>query len=423
MTSSNYRHRVSISIFILLLAVLVVNGCKSANREITSPKPIPKRNIFAWRTNQQCGPNTYFFGTVHVPIYKIWKANNSKYGKRTWYIGSDRFEISDYSQSIPAEIEVLRNECQDVFTELPLDDRTAQLTSACFNMENGTNLSDILSPRMYSRVEAHIEYLQFEVQKLIFQDDNLRLILMKKRISIDTFSDLLTKNMHKLGPFSFMVQAEMLRNPETVGNGLETLLSQRFYWSSPFGKAGIETVQEQCDAVNHVNNMPEAITVLESWLKQMAIIEHSLENLNIKSELNELVQSYSNGDAAAVEYLTQTAGSSFINLKRDKGTPIYPMNETEKQAFKKVTEMVQQKLLINRNYVMGKRVVEIMRKRNRPRTSGGTIFNACFVFGVGHFLGYASVLDYVRSQGFELINVKTEAEIKNHMEYCNDTIK
>ena len=85
--------------------------------------------------------------------------------------------------------------------------------------------------------------------------------------------------------------------------------------------------------------------------------------------------------------------------------------------------MVQQKLLFNRNYVMGKRVVEIMRRRNNTIASGGTVLDACFVFGVGHFLGYASVLDYVRSQGFELINVKTEAEIENRYEPCNDKIK
>ena len=45
------------------------------------------------------------------------------------------------------------------------------------------------------------------------------------------------------------------------------------------------------------------------------------------------------------------------------------MNETEKQAVKKIMEMVQQKLLFDRNHLMGKRVVEIMRKRNKPRAS------------------------------------------------------
>ena len=84
--------------------------------------------------------------------------------------------------------------------------------------------------------------------------------------------------MYKLGPFSFMTHAEMLRNPETVGIGLEKLLSQ-FFYGTPWGrKAGIETVQEHCDAVNHINDMPEVITVLEIWLKQMEIIIK--ENLN-----------------------------------------------------------------------------------------------------------------------------------------------
>ena len=421
MKSSNDMHRVSMSIFILLLAILVVNGCKSTNREVTTPKPIPKRNIFVWKTKQQCGPNTYFFGTVHVPIYKIWKPDTSRYGKRTWCIGSNCFVVTEVWQSIPEEIKILQNQCDDVFTELPMDDHTAQLASDCFKMENGKNLSDILSPGMYSKVEAHIDYLRDEVPKLILKDDNLQYRLMEKRIPVETFSDFVTKNMHKLRPFSFIVQAELLRNPETVGVGLERLLSQHFYWSGWSGKAGIETVQEQCDAVNHINDMPEVITLLENWLTQMEIIRK--ENLSIKSEISELVKSYSNGDAEAVEYLTQTAGSSFTYSIKDQDTPIYPMNETEKQAVKKIMEMVQQRLLFNRNYIMGKRVVEIMRKRNNTIASGGTVLDACFVFGVGHFLGYASVLDYVRSQGFELINVKTEAEIKNHMEYCNDTIR
>ena len=328
-------------------------------------------------------------------------------------------EVTFLADVIPKEINVLLENCLDVYTELPLDTSTTQTISKCFFMPNGRNLSDVLSSNMYSRVEEHINYLRDEIPNFIAKDDNLQYQLLSKRMDAKTFANLMTKDMHRTGPFSFMVKTEALRNAETIGSSLELLLSALFYNSRfAYYRGGIETAEEQCEAFNSLNTMPEVMILFELWLKQMEQVR--LGKLRAESFMHDLVRNYGLGNTTSVEKLmTQSfGGASLINESNDRNITTSLLNKTEEAALAKVSQMARQKLLLNRNLVMGKRIVDILKSRDALVESGATALDTCFVFGVGHFLGQNSVIDYVQSQGYDVMNVRTEDEIVNQSEDC-----
>ena len=397
----------------------IENGIIGTERKNDTLESTHKKDIFVWKMKNPCPSRTYFFGTVHVPIYKIWENRNGRGIKRPVCIGDQCMEVTFLADVIPKEINVLLENCLDVYTELPLDTSTTQTISQCFFMPNGRNLSDVLSSSMYSRVKEHISYLRDEILNLVAKDDNLQYQLLSKRMDAKTFANLMTKDMHRTGPFSFMVKTEALRNAETIGSSLELLLSALFYNSQfAYYRGGIETAEEQCEAFNSLNTMPEVMTLFELWLKQMEQVR--LGKLRAESFMHDLVRNYGLGNTTSVEKLmTQSfGGASLINQSNDRNITTSLLNKTEEAALAKVSQMARQKLLLNRNLVMGKRIVDILKSRDALVESGATALDTCFVFGVGHFLGPNSVIDYVQSQGYDVMNVRTEDEIVSQSEDC-----
>ena len=323
---------------------------------------------------------------------------------------------------MPDELLLAAHNCRNLYTEVPLDEDNMREMSKCLLLPNGGNMSEIVSPSTFSKVNQHIDFLKSEIPKMVLKDSELRFQFSIKRINVNAFTDVVTRNLNKMGPFSFMMRASALHSPYTVGMGLSPTISEVFYnrinWHRHGNKiTGIETVKEQCNALNSLDRMPEAITVLEAWLKQME--NARLGKLQPRDSMHDFVLNYRLGNADALEGLLANMSSDLLDLNNNsQNQSVSPLRDKERDAISKISEMFGTKLRFERNKVMGKRIVDILKayKGSSNRFSDTT----CFVMGVGHLLGEDSVIKVAEAEGFKLNNVRTEEEIGSPHVDCLD---
>lgn len=78
-------------------------------------------------------------------------------------------------------------------------------------------------------------------------------------------------------------------------------------------------------------------------------------------------------------------------------------NNTDSAVLQQIMNSFDEAVLIDRNKVMAKRVMELL--ENEPQTS------FFFAFGVAHFVGNKSIVEIVKSRGFAVKNISPETAI------------
>ena len=109
----------------------------------------------------------------------------------------------------------------------------------------------------------------------------------------------------------------------------------------------------------------------------------------IEKYINDLILSYRNGQLDKKIFSMDIVYSKYMNEEQ---------NELINEKSKRLQNYMMEKLIIERNENMAKKLMELI--RHNPQNS--TYF---FAFGVGHFLGEKSIVEIVRNSGFEVTHV------------------
>ena len=109
----------------------------------------------------------------------------------------------------------------------------------------------------------------------------------------------------------------------------------------------------------------------------------------IEKYINDLILSYRNGQLDKKIFSMDIVYSKYMNEEQ---------NELINEKSKRLQNYMMEKLIIERNEKMAKKLMELI--RHNPQNS--TYF---FAFGVGHFLGERSIVEIVKNAGFEVTHI------------------
>ena len=307
-------------------------------------------------------PPVYFFGTIHVPYTKVW----------------------DY---IPSNSKRAFKTAKNVYFELDLTDQSNLRTlEQCKSLPRGIKLRDMLPPSMYKRIKTHLSYVRGKLSKWITFEQ--------------TFTGLnplrlyqqMTKSWRKKRPIWIMLLLGKLTeyNVKMIAQGLpvlDTYLMQEAL--SNHKKLGsIETVKEQCQVLNKLNNS-KAIFALNQTLILHEKMRRGEQNLPVTTK--QLVYHYNCGDLNEVLFSQEASGMA--NMANISET-----NSFQKEQKKRFEEDMKEELFFKRNKKMAKRILKIIIEEPKKIKF--------FALGAGHFIGNNSIISILQSQGYKITHLK-----------------
>ena len=181
-------------------------------------------NSFLWALERN--PPVYFFGTIHVPYTKVW-------------------------DHIPANSERAFYESQNIYFELDLTDTvTLQTLAECQMLPNRIMLRQVIPKTLFKRIRRHLSYI-----RRVFP----RWMTMEQRMMglnpTDLFTSM-TKDWRRKRPIWIMLLLNALNEYDTKSRGISVLdtflIREAASWNKK--KGSIESVEEQCDPLNALNN-------------------------------------------------------------------------------------------------------------------------------------------------------------------------
>ena len=198
-------------------------------------------NSFLWVMDRN--PPVYFFGTIHVPYTKVW----------------------DY---IPLNSKRAFKIVNNMYFELDLTDQENLNTlEKCKSLPNGVKLREVLPTTLYKRIKVHLSYIRGKISKWISPEQRLM------GLNPLQLYQQLTKNWHKKRPIWLMLLLDKLTEfdikilAERV-SVLDTYL-MREALSNHKKLGSIETVEEQCSALNKLNNSKVRLIIILASYKDL----------------------------------------------------------------------------------------------------------------------------------------------------------
>ena len=266
-----------------------------------------------------------------------------KKGEQAFYLFGTMHLGDPKLQILPKALKAAIDKSDEVRTEVPMD-AGFQVKSAALMMRRDTkSLQDIIPKALYQRTENYIKQINPQLNLVPF--DQMKI--------------------WALSAVTTMLENQ-LKHPM-----LEAIDSQIYAYAQSMSKGvgGIETVEEQISAMDTFS-LDEQIMGLESTLDYLE------ENGDFMEEMKRL---YLLGDEKKM--MTFIEGTMFKNEK-----------------YQKFDEKFMQVLLYDRNKVMAQRIELLLPKQPRKRY--------LFAFGVMHFLGEKSIVEYFEHKGYSVRRVK-----------------
>ena len=268
-----------------------------------------------------------------------------------WKVTKDRQEFYLFGtmhlqvpelQILPKSLVEVIKRSDTVYTEIPMDISTQLHASRLVMRGDKRKLKDIISPQLYKEVVWYLYTVNPKLSVALF--DKMKIWGVSSSLS------------------SLKMQ---LKYPNL--RAIDKVIYD--YAKSQRKKVlGIETIDEQ-------------LGIMDKFTQQEQIIalEQALIQLNEKRDyINELKGFYLNGDSQKL--------MSFIESM---------MFQIPK--YKRLEEKFMTLLLYQRNLIMAKRIDSIIKKSSKK--------NYLFAFGVMHFLGKKSVIEYLKSYGYSVVRV------------------
>ena len=262
-----------------------------------------------------------------------------KKGEQTFYLFGTMHLGDPKLQTLPKALKVAIDNSDEVRTEIPMD-ASLQMKSAVLMMRSDSrSLQEIIPKVLYERTENYIKQINPQLNLIPF--DKMKIWALAAVTSM-------LENQLKY-PMLQAIDSEIYSYARSKNKGV----------------GGIETIEEQIRAMDAFS-LEEQVMGLESTLDY-------LEQSN--DFIEEMKSLYMEGDEKKM--------MAFI-----EGT----MFKSEK--YKKFEEKFMKVLLYDRNIRMAQRI-ELSVKENPTK-------RYLFAFGVMHFLGQKSVVEYLKYKGYNV---------------------
>ncbi len=266
-----------------------------------------------------------------------------KKAEQTFYLFGTMHLGDPKLQMLPKSLKVAIDKSDEVRTEIPMDASFQIKSAALMLRSDNKGLQEILSKLLYQRTNNYIKQINPQLNLIPF--DKMKIWALSAVASM-------LENQLKY-PMVQAIDSEIYSYAQSKNKGV----------------GGIETIEEQIIAMDKFS-LNEQIMGLESTLDY-------LEQSN--DFIEEMKSLYMQGDEKKM--------MAFI-----EGT----MFKIEK--YKKFEEKFMQVLLYDRNRLMAQRIESLLKEHPTKRY--------LFAFGVMHFLGQKSILEYLKRKGYHVHKVK-----------------
>ncbi len=262
-----------------------------------------------------------------------------KKDKQSFYLFGTMHLGDPKLQVLPKALKIAIDKSDEVRTEIPLDASLQMKSVALMMRSDNRSLQEIIPKTLYKRTEKYIQQINPQMNLIPF--DKMKIW------ALSTVTAMLENQLKY--PMLQAIDAEIYSYAQSKGKGV----------------GGIETIEEQISAMDKFTQK-EQIMGLESTLDYLE------QNNNFIEKMKSL---YMQGNEEKM--------MSFI-----EGT----MFKVEK--YKSFEEKFMQVLLYDRNIRMAERIESLVKEDPAKRY--------LFAFGVMHFLGQKSVVEYLESKGYSI---------------------
>ena len=344
------------------------------------------KKSFIWRIEGD--PPSYLFGTIHVPYIKVWDA-------------------------IPKNVMEAFDSTHQLYLELDMTPKTISDLSSCQMLPKCQTVSDILPPKLYARLQSYLDYLKNKIASWLVRDQKM------EGYSADVVFNAVFKDWEKKRPIWTLINMaettkhSIIRKPYPV---LDKYLSQLAKNQSK-SVNGIENVNEYCGMFGNLNTS-QVVFIANKALDGK---NHELLRMRTKG-INKLILDYRSGALSppfsfrSLGLVGQTSESTRIHqlsLTVDNcSTNPSIEHEEDIQMMQYVASYLHKSIIINRNKIMAKRVVEILKLN--PNNS------FFFAFGVYHLIGEDSVVGILRQARLKVKRLSPEEMIIDSQKRIQD---
>lgn len=336
--------------------ILLVNADQWSIKESSNCELNKKQselNSFLWTIKRD--PPSYFYGTIHVPYTRVW----------------------DF---IPENSKQAFQESTIVYFELDLTDPyTISALTSCQLLPQGENLQDVLPRDIYRRLKRHLEYVKLMMPSWMTPDQR------GKGLYADYLFNAIAGNWERKRPVWVMLMVNSLTEADIKTRGVPVLDLYLAQEAERMRKrtGAVEKVEEQCHPLNGLNFSQVIFALNQTLLQQESLRAGSLQ---VPYTTEDLIKHYNCGDLNSIIFNHDTSQvPNFNNVT---------LPPSEQITAQEIDSYFRQELIYKRNERMGKRVRDLLEEH--PDKS------FFFAFGAGHFLGNNTVIDVLRSQGYEV---------------------
>jgi len=266
-----------------------------------------------------------------------------KKGEQTFYLFGTMHLGDPKLQMLPKALKEAIDKSDEVRTEIPMDVSLQMKNAALMLRSDDKGLQEIIPKPLYKRTENYIKQINPQLNLIPF--DKMKIW------ALSTVTAMLENQLKY--PMLQAIDSEIYNYAQSNNKGV----------------GGIETIEEQIRAMD-MFSLKEQIMGLESTLDYLE------QNKDFMEEMKSL---YILGDEKKMMAFNE--GTMF---KIDK--------------YKKFEERFMQVLLYDRNTQMAQRIETLLKDDPTKRY--------LFAFGVMHFLGQKSVVEYLEHKGYNVRRVK-----------------
>lgn len=267
----------------------------------------------------------------------LWEVHHK--GSQPFYLFGTMHLATPELQILPKRLTEIIQTRDAVYTEVKMDVQTQMEAMQYVMRKDGKNLKAILPPKLYRASEAYIQGINPKLTLKPFE-----------KMKIWGFSAALT-----------------------------TLRYQLLYPTMrPIDKVIYDYARSKKVSVHGIEQIEEQLGVMDSFTQQEQIVSlaSTLEYLNGKEDYIETLKAlYLEGESAKM--------LRFIH------STMFQMPQ-----YKKLEEKFMQRLLLDRNLKMAKRIDRVIQAHPNKAY--------LFAFGVMHFLGEKSVIEYLEKYGYRI---------------------
>jgi uncharacterized protein YbaP (TraB family) len=242
-------------------------------------------------------------------------------------------------QVLPLELKNIIKSSDTVYTEIPMDFSTQLKAVRYILRKDNKTLKEILPQKLYSDSEAYVKRVNPSLSLMPFE-----------KMKIWALASTLTSLEHQLKYPTLKAIDKVIYD---------------YAQNQKIKVAGIETLEEQFGLMDSFS-LEEQIITLESTLMYLN---------GSRDFVDELKQHYLSGDGKKVMKFIE---STMFQIPK----------------YQKLEEKFMQRMLYDRNLNMAKRIDRVIKKNSQKQY--------LFAFGVMHFLGKKSVIEYLEEYGYSV---------------------